>query len=145
MGLAGRGVTSAARSSRLLQRGPAPGASGVSANFAGPEFALEIAAMPVNFTGQASTATVVNGSLPAPLLRMREGDIVAAGPQPSAHLSAIHWHGLILPADMDGVPGLSFHGIEPVKAICTSYRCSRAALRYHGMPFSRSRPDSTAR
>ena len=77
-------------------------------------FSLEIGELPVNFTGRARIATVVNGSLPAPLLRFREGDEVTLNVTNRLKvLSAIHWHGLQLPAEMDGVPGLSFHGIAP--------------------------------
>jgi len=78
----------------------------------GTEFDLKIGATPVNFTGKPRIATVVNGQVPAPLLRWREGDTVTlrvANTLPSR--SSIHWHGMILPADMDGVPGLSFDGI----------------------------------
>jgi CopA family copper-resistance protein len=78
----------------------------------GTEFDLRIAQMPVNFTGRARTGTVVNGQVPAPLLRWREGDTVTlrvANRLPTR--SSIHWHGMIVPADMDGVPGLSFEGI----------------------------------
>jgi CopA family copper-resistance protein len=78
----------------------------------GTEFDLQIAEMPVNFTGRARTGTVVNGQVPAPLLRWREGDTVTL--RVSNRLptrSSIHWHGMIVPADMDGVPGLSFEGI----------------------------------
>ncbi|HEY9462003.1 MAG TPA: copper resistance system multicopper oxidase [Vicinamibacterales bacterium] len=78
----------------------------------GTEFNLEIGEMPVNFTGRARTGTVVNGQVPAPLLRWREGDTVTL--RVSNRLStrsSIHWHGMIVPADMDGVPGLSFEGI----------------------------------
>ena len=80
----------------------------------GTEFALDIGAMPVNFTGRAAWADTVNGSLPAPTLRWREGDTV--GLRVSNRLredTSLHWHGILLPANMDGVPGLSFHGIAP--------------------------------
>ena len=75
---------------------------------------LAIAERAANFTGRARVATVVNGSLPAPTLRWREGDTVSirVRNELTAHTS-IHWHGLVLPANMDGVPGLSFHGIAP--------------------------------
>jgi FtsP/CotA-like multicopper oxidase with cupredoxin domain len=80
----------------------------------GAAFSLEIGELPVNFTGRSRLATVVNGSLPAPLLRLREGDdVVLAVTNRLKVPSAIHWHGLQLPAQMDGVPGLSFHGIAP--------------------------------
>ncbi|MGK0273328.1 MAG: CopA family copper-resistance protein [Cocleimonas sp.] len=68
----------------------------------------------VNFTGKTRVATAINGSIPAPTLRMREGDdIVLRVTNKMAVTSSIHWHGLILPNNMDGVPGLSFDGIAP--------------------------------
>ncbi|MBA8886886.1 CopA family copper-resistance protein [Dokdonella fugitiva] len=79
----------------------------------GTRFDLEIGATTVDFTGHARRAVVVNGSLPAPLLRWREGDTVTLRVRNAlAERSSIHWHGIVLPADMDGVPGLSFMGIE---------------------------------
>jgi CopA family copper-resistance protein len=78
----------------------------------GTEFDLQIGELPVNFTGKARIGTVVNGQSPAPLLRWREGDTVTLRvTNRLAARSSIHWHGMILPADMDGVPGLSFDGI----------------------------------
>jgi CopA family copper-resistance protein len=78
----------------------------------GPVFDLTIDSLPVNFTGRTRTATVVNGQLPGPLLRMRQGDTVTIRVTNRLPVtSSIHWHGFIIPADMDGVPGLSFHGI----------------------------------
>jgi CopA family copper-resistance protein len=85
-----------------------------SVALSGTVFDLSIGALPVHVTGASRTATVVNGQLPAPLLRWRQGDTVTL--RVTNHLpvtSSIHWHGMILPADMDGVPGLSFGGIAP--------------------------------
>ncbi|WP_426783652.1 copper resistance system multicopper oxidase [Pseudomonas atacamensis] len=80
----------------------------------GNEFELFIGETPVNFTGSARTAMTINGSLPGPLLRWREGDTVTLRVRNRlAADTSIHWHGILLPANMDGVPGLSFHGIEP--------------------------------
>ncbi|MCC8536160.1 copper resistance system multicopper oxidase [Xanthomonas axonopodis pv. poinsettiicola] len=76
---------------------------------------LQIGQQPVNFTGRTRPAITVNQSLPAPILRWREGDTVsvrvrnALPDQPTS----VHWHGLLLPATMDGVPGMSFDGIAP--------------------------------
>ncbi len=85
-----------------------------NAVLSGTEFDLEISALAVNFTGQPGIATAVNGRLPAPLLRWREGDAITLRvSNRSSAPSSIHWHGIILPADMDGVPGLSFNGIDP--------------------------------
>lgn len=80
----------------------------------GTEFDLVIDELPVNFTGKATTATTINGSLPGPTLRWREGDTVTirVTNRLQEHTS-IHWHGIILPFQMDGVPGISFDGIPP--------------------------------
>ncbi|GAB3384715.1 copper resistance system multicopper oxidase [Lysobacter fragariae] len=81
---------------------------------AGTEFDLSIGSTPVNLSGRPARAFTVNGSLPAPILRWREGDTVTLRVRNTLPtMSAIHWHGILLPANMDGVPGLSFHGIEP--------------------------------
>jgi CopA family copper-resistance protein len=85
----------------------------------GTSFDLTIGETPMNFTGRTRTAITVNGSLPAPILRWREGTTVDlrvanALPRDSIHgpEASIHWHGILLPANMDGVPGLSFNGIQ---------------------------------
>jgi CopA family copper-resistance protein len=80
----------------------------------GTDLHLTVGELPVNFTGAPRLATVVNGSLPAPILRLREGDDVRLRVSNTlAHDTSIHWHGIILPSEMDGVPGLSFAGIAP--------------------------------
>ena len=81
----------------------------------GTRFDLRIGEMPVNFTGSAQTAFTINGSLPAPTLRWREGDRVTlrVSNEMRGEDASIHWHGILLPANMDGVPGLSFPGIRP--------------------------------
>ncbi|WP_159017256.1 copper resistance system multicopper oxidase [Cognatiluteimonas profundi] len=84
----------------------------------GTEFDLTIGQTLMDFTGRTRPAVTVNGSLPAPLLRWREGTTVNlrvtnALPMGSVHghETSIHWHGILLPANMDGVPGISFDGI----------------------------------
>lgn len=80
----------------------------------GPLLDLVIGEQRVNFTGRERTAITVNGSLPAPVLRFREGDKLTLRVRNTlSEDTSIHWHGFILPANMDGVPGLSFHGIHP--------------------------------
>jgi CopA family copper-resistance protein len=85
----------------------------------GTDFQLSIGETPVNFTGKVRPAITVNGTVPAPVLRWREGTTVNlrvanALPEGSihGHMTSIHWHGILLPANMDGVPGLSFDGIH---------------------------------
>ena len=72
----------------------------------------------MDFTGRVRPAITVNGTVPAPILRWREGttvDLFVSNALPlgsiHGHQTSIHWHGILLPANMDGVPGLSFDGI----------------------------------
>lgn len=80
----------------------------------GNEFDLVVAESPVNFTGKPGVATTINGSLPGPTLRWREGETVTIRvTNRLREATSIHWHGIILPYRMDGVPGISFNGIAP--------------------------------
>jgi len=80
----------------------------------GENFELFIGQTPVNITGRPRTALTINNSLPGPVLRWREGDTVRLRVRNRLdEPTSLHWHGIILPANMDGVPGLSFAGIEP--------------------------------
>jgi CopA family copper-resistance protein len=79
----------------------------------GKHFELTIDSMPVNFTGRCSKAIAFNGSVPGPTLKWREGDTVTiAVKNRLKEPTSIHWHGIRLDADMDGVPGVSFAGIS---------------------------------
>lgn len=91
-----------------------PGQSAEGGVLAGTDFDLYIDSLGVNFSGRERTAMAINGSIPGPLLHWREGDTVTLRvhnrlPQDTS----IHWHGILLPANMDGVPGFSFAGIAP--------------------------------
>lgn len=78
----------------------------------GPAFDLSIDDATVDFTGRARKAVTVDGGVPGPILRWKEGDMVSLRvTNRLATTSSIHWHGMIVPADQDGVPGLSFDGI----------------------------------
>ena len=107
---------------------------------AGTEFDLSIGEVAANFTGRVRTGIAVNGSIPAPLLRWREGTTVNlrvrnALPPGSVHgrQASIHWHGILLPANMDGVPGLSFDGIQPGEAYHYRFDVRQAGTYwYHG-------------
>ncbi len=88
--------------------------TGAAPELSGDVIELEIAESPVNFTGVTRMATTINRSIPAPTLRLREGDEVTIKVTNRLSVpSSIHWHGIILPYQMDGVPGLSFKGIMP--------------------------------
>ena len=88
--------------------------AGEQQTLSGTSFDLRIGETAVNFTGSPELAQAINGSIPGPLLRWRQGDTVTLRVRNDLDEDAsIHWHGIILPANMDGVPGLSFHGIRP--------------------------------
>jgi CopA family copper-resistance protein len=89
-------------------------AASLQSTLSGTEFDLRIGDTPVNFTGTPRSAITVNGSLPAPVLRWREGTTVTLRVTNTLPVAtSIHWHGILLPFQMDGVPGISFRGIEP--------------------------------
>ena len=75
----------------------------------GNEFDLYISKKPIIVNGKSSMATLINDSLPAPTLKMQEGDTVVIRVHNQMNEStSIHWHGLLVPFEMDGVPGISF-------------------------------------
>lgn len=83
----------------------------------GTEFNLRIGETEVNLTGRSRTALTINDSLPGPLLRWKEGDTITLNVDNALDDdTSIHWHGILLPANMDGVPGLSFSGIHAGQA-----------------------------
>ncbi|WP_129791347.1 copper resistance system multicopper oxidase [Sphingosinicella sp. CPCC 101087] len=84
------------------------------ATLTGQEIALAVANSAFTVDGRRGHAVTINGTLPAPLLRLREGQNVRLAV--TNHLdedTSIHWHGLLVPFTMDGVPGVSFPGIRP--------------------------------
>ena len=83
---------------------------------AGRELELTIDQTPFGFGGRRAVATTINGSVPGPLLRFREGDeAVIKVTNKLKQDTSVHWHGLLLPNGMDGVPGVNFPGIHPGK------------------------------
>ncbi len=98
----------------------------------GTEFDLSIGETPVNYTGKPAMATTVNGSLPAPILHWREGDTVTI--RVTNHLdvsTSIHWHGIILPYQMDGVPGVSFTGIAPGETFVYRFKVGQSGTYWY--------------
>jgi CopA family copper-resistance protein len=110
------------------------GQSWLGLTLRGHQFDLDISYLPVNFTGNQSVATAINKSLPAPLLRWREGDELTLRVKNNLAVdSSIHWHGIILPSNMDGVPGLSFSGIRPGESFEYRFQVNQSGTYwYHG-------------
>ncbi|CAC9647513.1 copper resistance system multicopper oxidase [bacterium endosymbiont of Bathymodiolus sp. 5 South] len=100
----------------------------------GNTFNLSIGAQSVNFTGTMRSATTVNNALPAPLLRFKEGEMITLNV--TNHLTentSIHWHGLILPSEMDGVPDISndFHGIKPGETFTYRFKAQQSGTYWY--------------
>jgi CopA family copper-resistance protein len=98
----------------------------------GKEFDLVIANTPVNITGKASIATTINGSLPGPTLRWKEGDdVVIRVKNLLEEETSIHWHGIILPWDMDGAPVISFKGIAPGETFTYRFKVKQSGTYWY--------------
>ena len=96
------------------------------------EFDLVIDEMPVNFTGQTRTAMTINGSIPGPTLRWREGDVITLRVTNRLSVStSLHWHGIILPFEMDGVPGLTYAGIAPGTTFIYRFRVEQSGTYWY--------------
>ncbi|MGH8510621.1 MAG: multicopper oxidase domain-containing protein, partial [Gammaproteobacteria bacterium] len=80
----------------------------------GGEYALVIEKKLMNLTGRDKVVPTINGSVPGPALRWREGEeVLIRVTNRLDEPTSLHWHGIILPAGMDGVPGISFDAIAP--------------------------------
>jgi CopA family copper-resistance protein len=98
----------------------APNPSSGTQILSGTEFDLTISQTPVNFTGKPRLATTVNGSLPGPTLRWREGEMVTI--RVTNHLpeeTSIHWH------------GISFHGIAPSETFTYQFKVSQSGTYWY--------------
>ena len=116
----------------VFAQSPAGTAIGTAPVLSGTEFDLTIAETPVNFTGTPRLATTVNGSIPAPTLRWREGDTVTLRiTNRLAEDTSIHWHGILLPYQMDGVPGISFPGIRPGETFTYRFKVQQTGTYWY--------------
>jgi len=100
----------------------------------GTHFDLAISPLLVNFTGQERYATAVNGSVPAPTLRWKEGETVTLNvTNQLAEDTSIHWHGIILPSAMDGVPNISngFKGIKPGESFQYRFKLEQSGTYWY--------------
>ena len=98
----------------------------------GTDFDLTIGETLMNFTGSPRFAVTVNGSVPASTLRWREGDTVTLRVANAlSEDTSIHWHGVLVPANMDGVPGLSFNGIRPGETYAYRFTVRQAGTYWY--------------
>ncbi|MES3152092.1 copper resistance system multicopper oxidase [Sphingomonas faeni] len=99
-----------------------PVSAGIAAplpTVSGTDIALTVAHQMMTIDGKPSHAIGINGTVPAPLIRLKEGQTVRLTVTNALdEETSIHWHGLLVPFQMDGVPGISFPGI-PARTIFT--------------------------
>jgi CopA family copper-resistance protein len=95
-------------------RSVAQGIPATMPTLSGEDIKLVIGHTPITIDGKTAHAITINGTVPGPLLRLKEGRRVRISVTNNLHEeTSIHWHGLLVPTDMDGVPGVSFPGIPP--------------------------------
>jgi CopA family copper-resistance protein len=95
---------------------------------------LAIGYSPIGIDGREGTATAINGSVPGPLVHLREGDDVVlnvTNKLMDTEHSSIHWHGILVPFRMDGVPGVNFAGIRPGETYEYRYRVKQAGTYWY--------------
>jgi len=111
--LAGSGIALSSWFPAWAQTG-SPGIVRPLPTLSGNEITLRIARQAMVIDGRRSDAIGVNGTVPAPLLRLREGQTIRLNVVNELDEdSSIHWHGVLVPTQFDGVPGVSFPGIRP--------------------------------
>ena len=85
-----------------------------SSPLSGTVIDLTIAETPFRLDGRTAPAITINGTIPGPVIRLKEGQQATLRvTNRLEEITSIHWHGLLLPPEMDGVPGISFGGIKP--------------------------------
>ena len=98
------------------------------------EYQLVIDESPVNLTGKSLKRISVNGQFPAPLLEFEEGDdaVIRVKNNLKNQDSSIHWHGLLLPGLMDGVPGFNgFNGIQPKSEFVYKFKVRQSGTYWY--------------
>ncbi|OYW27466.1 MAG: copper-binding protein [Caulobacter sp. 12-67-6] len=98
----------------------------------GEDIRLTIGHAPMTVDGKAGHAIAVNGTVPGPLIRLKEGQHVRLSVTNTlSEDTSIHWHGLLLPFQMDGVPGVSFPGIKPGETFVYEFKVRQAGTYWY--------------
>ncbi|NNC72832.1 MAG: copper resistance system multicopper oxidase, partial [Sphingomonadaceae bacterium] len=129
LGVAGLGLSS------LMPAWAQTGSPGIRPDMpmlSGNNIAIEIGETPFTVGGRTGHAITMNGTLPAPLIRLHEGqDVRLAVTNTLDEDSSVHWHGLLLPFQMDGVPGVSFPGIRPGETFTYEFPVKQAGTYWY--------------
>ncbi|HWM27012.1 MAG TPA: copper resistance system multicopper oxidase [Woeseiaceae bacterium] len=113
-------------------RSGTPGIAADMPTLYGEKIALTIGENRFTVGGRSAHAVTINGTVPAPLIRLKEGQNVRiAVTNTLAEDTSIHWHGVLLPFQMDGVPGVSFPGIRPGETFVYEYPVRHAGTFWY--------------
>jgi FtsP/CotA-like multicopper oxidase with cupredoxin domain len=109
-----------------------PGLSPRPTALEGEEIKLSIGHAPFQVDGRKGHAIAINGTVPGPLIRLKEGQNVRVSVTNTLDEdTSIHWHGLLLPFQMDGVPGVSFPGIKPGQTFTYAFPVKHAGTYWY--------------
>jgi CopA family copper-resistance protein len=98
----------------------------------GPDVSLRIARQTMRIDGKPFRAIGLNGTVPGPLIRLRQGQKVRLSVANDLDVdSSIHWHGLLVPFQYDGVPGVSFPGIKPRSSFLYEFPVNQAGTYWY--------------
>lgn len=129
--LAGSGCALAAWLPAWAQSG-SPGLATPLPSLSGDDIELRIARQTMVIDGRVSRAIGINGTVPAPLIRLREGQNVRLKViNDLDEDSSIHWHGVLVPPQFDGVPGISFPGIRPHSSFTYEFPIRQAGTYWY--------------
>ena len=96
------------------------------------EFDLKIGRTPIMVDGKQGSAVTINGGVPGPIMRFKEGETVTIRVHNTLdESSSIHWHGILLPFEMDGVPGVTFPGIPAGETFTYKYQVSQSGTYWY--------------
>ncbi|MDZ7663020.1 copper resistance system multicopper oxidase [Thiohalophilus sp.] len=95
-------------------------------------FDLTIDHTPMKIGAYEANPITINGSVPGPLIRMQEGrEVMLRVTNNLSESTSIHWHGILLPENMDGVPGVSFPGIKPGETFVYRYSVKQSGTYWY--------------
>ncbi|MDY0213201.1 MAG: copper resistance system multicopper oxidase [Desulfuromonadaceae bacterium] len=108
--------------------------SGITRAASQSRYDLSIGYSPIHIDGREGISTGINGTVPGPLVHLREGDDVllnVTNQLMDTEQASIHWHGLLVPFRMDGVPGVNFNGIPPGETYTYRFRVKQAGTYWY--------------